>query len=192
MKIKCLLLFFFVFILVACGKSNEDYLLESIDDFVRYLNEHDITIYFNTDELEQLKKIDHFNTFEQFNDIVFEESFTFIGYDVEYKRPDSDDIERIKDLLEEETTDYYFNICFFGTKDFDYLEPLISTEKSQNFNNTDTIATCFGNFPSANTQYTVEVMGYTFQDIVKNDLLYQKIILEYIERQVVKYYQSIG
>lgn len=181
-KINLLLVLILSLMLTGCYRVDEPKLEDAINEKINYINEQNITIFFNSKNDIDLTALINLQSYNKLSDIELTQPYTFIGYNVEVEVPSNEDIEALKGLLEQDKN--LFSVCFFGTKDFNYLKPMLY---SRNLTNDGTIAHCFGNFFRAKVEYRLTISGLDFDDIVKNKLQYQNAILNYIEKQYNRY-----
>jgi len=183
---ETLLVIALVLLLASCGKTDEEYLAERIVEKIEYLNINEINIYYNGEVNKYLEDVNSLHSFTSLDDVVLENDFTFIGYNVIDATPTSDEIEYMKTLLDQE--EKKVSICFYGKDDFDYLNPMGLT----NYTNEDTFAYCFGNYFGATVKYKLNIHGFLFEDIFEDEMMYTFSMLNYVEKQSILYFEYIG
>lgn len=180
---------FAIVLLSACGDSDEDYLLESINEKVTYFNATNEHVFMYSEQNEYFDDIENLEIVSSFEDITLFDGLNIIAVDTEYMIPTENQLLDILDLFENNSEEQFITVCFFSVNGYSFLDGYFIVGSS---NPSGTISLCFGNYEGSTNEYDLEIIDYRFEDIADNHLLYTDIILKYIQRQNIKYYDYIG
>ncbi len=193
-KILVVLMLSIIFFIAGCSEDNRADIKETINELNDYFSElSDIEIYFKEENLEEVRNNNKYIKYTDLSTITLTKNYTFIGYDVEETIPTQNEISSISKLFSENKK---VSVCFFGTKDFEYLIPyyeIVSEGAGRtNYVNNEVLGECLSNYSPKSFSHGIEIDGIRFDDLPQDKLYYQFSILEIVERQIEIFYSSNG
>lgn len=189
-RIALFYLVLLVGLLSSCVKSDDEYLLESIDEKIVYLNGISAKIIVDSNQNEYFDKVSQLNYYDQQDNIELENDITIILIDSNFRIPEVNELEMLLDLYNNADEENFVSICFMGVSGFEFLEGYFLAEEQPKIEGV--ISLCFGNYEYATTEYQLSVDNTSFEDIPSNELHYTNLMLKYIQKQIIKYYSYVG